>query len=107
MPGAIDAATYLPDASVTTTRSVPVASLEIVTETPGIAAFCGSTTVPSRVAVDWARAVAATRVRINARKNSLMQSPPSDDREPIHPRADSKQQPDREIERNRWRSRFG
>src|SRR4029078_8209269 len=75
MAGASDAATYLPDVSVTTVRSTAVASLRMVTETPGIAAFCGSTMVPSGVAVDWAPAMAATNVNSSATKISLTHSP--------------------------------
>src|SRR6476660_8570783 len=85
MAGASDAATYLPDVSVTTARSTPVASLRMVTETPGIAAFCGSTTVPSRVAVDWASATAVTNVKSNASKISLMHSPSNNNDDPTGP----------------------
>src|SRR6476646_9139080 len=75
MPGGSDAATYLPDASLTTVRSVPVALLRIASETPGMAAPDWSGTAPSSVAVDCARAVAATNVRINARRIDLIHSP--------------------------------
>jgi hypothetical protein len=73
-PGASDAATYCPAASVTTARSWLVAVLRMVIATPGITAFCASVTVPCRVAVDCARAGAATISMVSARSASLRES---------------------------------
>src|SRR5262245_31571025 len=56
LPGASDAATYWPAASVTAVRSRPVAVARMVMVTPGITAFWLSVMVPCRVAVDCAQA---------------------------------------------------
>src|SRR5206468_10483903 len=61
--GGSDAATYWPAESVTTARSMPVATLRTVIDTPGRTAVCGSVTVPWSVAVDCAVARGAPRAR--------------------------------------------